>query len=61
MDTKFIVRSGPHKGQYITLRVRVSKTNKKYAWTPYKNKSVTLTYEQARGVIRRYGGEMVSV
>lgn len=60
----FIVRGGPHKGQYITFRTRQSKnaiTPKKYAWTVVRAAAVALTYSQARGVQRRYGGEIVSV
>lgn len=61
---RYIVRSGPHKGQYITNRLRQSKTSvvpKKYSWTPYRDFALDLTYEQARGVVRRYGGELVCV
>jgi hypothetical protein len=60
----YIVRSGPHNGQYITFRTRQSKdavVPKKYAWTPVRAAAVKLTYEQARGVRRRYGGEVVCV
>lgn len=58
---RYIVRSGPHNGQYITRRVRPSATRRKYAWTPHRCRVLALTYEQARGVARRYGGEVVRV
>lgn len=61
MNIQYIVRGGPHKGQYITNRIAPSKTRRKYAWTPHRSRVVTLTYEQAKGVVRRYGGEIVPV
>lgn len=60
----YIVRGGNRKGQYITFRVRQSSESivpKKYAWAKTKTLAVKLTYEQARGVTRRYGGEIVCV
>ncbi len=60
MAKRFIVRGGTHSGKYITLAARPTGT-RKYSWANLKTKAVVLTYEQARGVTRRYGGEVVSV
>lgn len=61
---RFIVRGGTKNGQYITVRTRQARdavVPKKYAWAKTKVLAVKLTYEQARGVTRRYGGEIVCV
>lgn len=61
--SRYIVRSGTHNGQYITNRIRVVKgaASRKYAWSKNRWDALKLTYEQARGVVRRLGGEMVVV
>lgn len=57
---RFIVRGGAKQGQYIALRRAPSRVGAKYAWAKTKRLAVTLTYNQARGVVRRYGGEIVT-
>ena len=58
-STLYIVRGGTHKGKYISLRVRQPELGK-YAWANTKDQAVCLSYNQARGVVRRYGGEIVT-
>jgi hypothetical protein len=53
---RYVVRGGTHNGKYITLAAH---GQRKYSWANLKTKAVLLTYEQARGVVRRYGGEAV--
>ena len=55
---RYIVRGGIKNGKYITLSSRNGA--RKYAWSNVKYNAITLTYEQARGVTRRYGGEIVT-
>lgn len=55
---RYLVRGGIKNGKYIALATR--NATRKYAWANLKTKAVTLTYEQARGVARRYGGEVVT-
>jgi len=60
-QVKYIVRGGQRNGQYIATRIAPTSTGRKYAWTPNRSRVVVLTYEQARGVVRRYGGTIVRV
>jgi hypothetical protein len=60
MSKLFIVRGGVHQGKYVALASRPVGT-RKYVWANLKSKAVVLTYSQARGVARRYGGEVVAL
>jgi hypothetical protein len=55
----YIVRGGSHSGQYIAARRKPTTTGRKYAWDKNRRRVLVLTYEQARGVARRYGGQVV--
>lgn len=59
VEKLYIVRGGNHKGQYIGLRLRKS-SEKKYAWVKNRWDAEYLTLQQAKGVVRYYGGEIVS-
>ena len=56
----YIVRGGTHNGKYITVARRPVGT-RKYSWTNFRVRAVSLTYTQAQGVARRYGGEVVAL
>jgi hypothetical protein len=56
----YIVRTGDHKGQYIGLRIRAS-SEKKYAWVKNRYDAAYLTLQQAKGIVRAYGGEIAVV
>lgn len=56
----YIVRTGEHKGQYIGLRLRAS-SEKKYSWVKNRYDAAYLTLQQAKGVVRAYGGEIVTI
>ncbi len=57
----YIVRTGAHKGQYIAIRLRGAATSKrKYAWVKNRWDAMPLTIQQAKGIVRAYGGEIVA-
>jgi hypothetical protein len=60
MANRYMVAGGVKSGKYLTRAVRPVGT-RKYSWTNYKTKAVALTYEQARGAVRRYGGHLLAV
>lgn len=55
----YIVRTGAHSGQYIGVRLRQPST-RKFAWVKNRWDAATLTLQQAAGVVRAYGGEIVT-
>lgn len=57
----YIVRTGNHKGQYIGSRLRKSSDGRRYSWVKNRWDAEYLTLQQAKGVVRAYGGEIVAV
>ena len=55
----YIVRTGEHKGQYIGTRIRKTSDGRKYSWVKNRGWAIALTLQQAKGVVRAYGGEIV--
>lgn len=55
----YFVRGGTHHGAYLKLREAGNKKFK-YAWTPYKDRLVEMTYNQARHAVKGvYGGNLI--
>lgn len=58
--SQYIVRTGSHKGQYIGIRIRGG-TNRKYCWVKNRWDAEVLTLNQAKAIVRNYGGEIYSL
>lgn len=56
----YLVRTGAHKGQYIGIRIRSGST-KKYCWVNTKSDAQPLSLNQAKAIVRNYGGELYSI
>lgn len=57
MSRRFIVRK--EHGRVIARRLRATgHVNQLYSWTNDRERTIRLSYEQAKGVKRRYGGRI---
>lgn len=60
VQKSYLVRTGAHKGQYIGVRLRGGST-RKYCWVNTKYNAQPLSLNQAKAIVRNYGGEIFAI